>query len=99
MNVPVDQFAVAGPWTPSVIPKYGWGVTMKKRTFSLPDEVSEQLDAAAAGNASAYVADAVRDKIARDRAKASVRAAYGPPDLDAYTYWVEKFTAGRPALP
>ena len=31
-----------------------------KRTFSLPAEVSEQLDQAAAGNASAFVAEAIR---------------------------------------
>ena len=33
----------------------------RKRTFSLPDDLSAELDRAAGGNASAYVTEAVPD--------------------------------------
>ena len=66
-----------------------------KRTFSLPDDVSEQLDHAAGGNASAFVADAVRARIARDESALRIRAAYGEPDPDAYSYWQDRLTGGQ----
>lgn len=68
-----------------------------KRTFSLPDDVSAQLDEAANGNASSYVAEAVRAKVARDAAAARIRSAYGRPDPDAYAYWRAKLTQDLPA--
>jgi len=71
-----------------------------KRSFSLPDEVSEQLDAQAPGNASAYVADAVREKAARDRAWARYVELYGEPDgavRDAMSFWRQRLV--DPAAP
>jgi hypothetical protein len=76
-----------------------------KRTFSLPDDVSGQLDEAAGGNASAYVAEAVRSRLARDAAAAALREAYGEPDPAAYAYWMGQLTrplavgAGNDAAP
>jgi hypothetical protein len=64
-----------------------------KRTFSLPDDVSEQLDQAAPGNASAFVADALRERIVRDAAAARIRQAYGEPDPAAYDYWIKRLSA------
>ena len=69
----------------------------RKRTFSLPDELSSRLDEVAAGNASAYVADAVRAKLERDAAAARIVAAYGEPDPGAYAYWLERLSQ-RPGL-
>jgi hypothetical protein len=69
----------------------------RKRTFSLPDELSSRLDEVADGNASAYVADAVRAKLERDAAAARIVAAYGQPDPGAYAYWLERLTQ-RPGL-
>lgn len=62
----------------------------KKRTFSLPDELSDQLDAVAPENASAFVAEAVRSRIAHQAAAARLRAAYGDPDPAALAYWMAK---------
>lgn len=64
----------------------------RKRTFSLPDEVSDQLTEVAGDNASAYVTEAVRAKLARDAAAAAIRQAYGPVDPDAYAYWTQRLT-------
>ena len=61
----------------------------RKRTFSLPDEISEQLDAVAGDNVSAYVAEAVRARIARDTAAARIQQAYKI-DGTAYNYWIER---------
>ena len=83
------------PVDPTVWPGYDPGMT-KKRTFSLPDDVSDQIDRVAAGNASAYVAAAVRDKLARDSAAAAIRAAYGEPDPTAYQYWIQHLTPDQP---
>jgi len=67
-----------------------------KRTFSLPDDISSLLDEAAEGNASAYVAEALRIRIDRDHAAAKVRAQYGSPDPDAYNYWLSRLTEPDP---
>lgn len=64
----------------------------RKRTFSLPDDVSALLDQVAGGNASAYVADAVRARIDRDVAAQRIRQAYGEPDPAAYAHWVQRLT-------
>lgn len=69
----------------------------RKRTFSLPDDVSDQLDQVAGDNASAYVAEAVRDRIARDAAAERIRRAYGGIDQAAYDSWVERLTGTTPA--
>ena len=68
----------------------------RKRTFSLPDEVSADLDRLAPTNASAFVADAVRAKIDQITAAQRIREAYGDPDPIAYAYWLERLAAGRP---
>ena len=67
----------------------------RKRTFSLPDEVSDQLDRVAPENASAFVTDAVRAKIERDAAAERIKDAYGEPDPVAYAFWVGKLAGGR----
>jgi hypothetical protein len=60
----------------------------QRRTFSLPDDVAAALDAAAQGNASAYVASALREKARRDADLARIDAAYGrPADPDALDHW------------
>ncbi len=64
-----------------------------RRTFSLPDDLAQQLDetvAAAGGNASAVVAEALRTRIARDAYRTRLNAAYGEPDPDAYAYWQQR---------
>jgi hypothetical protein len=80
------------PQTPPVWLRYDSGMT-RKRTFSLPDDLSDALDRVAGGNASAYITAAVRDKIARDQAAQRIRDAYGEPDPEAYTYWVERLAS------
>jgi predicted transcriptional regulator len=64
----------------------------RKRTFSLPDEVSDALDQVAGDNASAYVAEALRDRMAREAAAQRIRAAYGEIDQAAYDHWVQRLT-------
>ena len=64
-----------------------------KRTFSLPEDVSGELDRQAGGNASAFVAAAVREKAARDRLWGRfLELNDGPPDPDAYAYWQQRLT-------
>ena len=46
----------------------------RKRTFSLPDDLSDELDRASGGNASAYVADAVREALVADSLHLAVAA-------------------------
>lgn len=66
---------------------YARGVT-QRRTFSLPDDVATALDAAAGGNASAYVTAALREKSRRDADLARIEAAYGrPADPAAIAHW------------
>jgi hypothetical protein len=67
----------------------------RKRTFSLPDDLSDELDRAAGGNASAFVADAVRDRLARDAAVGRIDALYGPPDPQAMEWAMELLTGRR----
>ena len=86
------------PTTTPVWLEYRTGMT-RKRTFSLPDDLSTELDALAGGNASAYVTAAVRDRIARDRAARQIRDLYGEPDPQAYRYWVERLTGQTPPGP
>lgn len=71
----------------------------RKRTFSLPDDLSDELDRVAGGNASAYVTAAVRDRIARDHAAQQIRDLYGEPDPAAYRYWIERLTGQEPSGP
>ena len=78
--------------------EYDFGMT-RKRTFSLPDDLSDQLDQVAGGNASAYVTAAVRDRIARDRAARQIRELYGEPDPEAYQHWIERLTGQAPSGP
>lgn len=68
----------------------------RKRTFSLPDDLSEQLDRAAGGNASAYVADAVRERLLRDAAVGRIDELFGPPDPEAMQ-WAMELLTGKPA--
>jgi hypothetical protein len=70
----------------------------RKRTFSLPDDLSDELDRAAAGNASAFVADAVRDRLARDAAVGRIDELYGPPDPEALEWAMELLTGSRAAV-
>lgn len=84
--------------TDPVWQEYDSGMT-RKRTFSLPDDLSDQLDQVAGGNASAYVTAAVRDRIARDRAARQIRELYGEPDPEAYRYWIERLTGQAPSGP
>lgn len=71
----------------------------RKRTFSLPDDLSDELDRAAGGNASAYVADAVRERLARDAAVGRIDELYGPPDPQALEWAMELLTGKRSAAP
>ena len=75
--------------------KYSLGMT-RKRTFSLPDDVSDQVDRAAGGNVSAFVTAALRVRLARDAAAERIRHAYGDPDPEAYAYWVRRLTPSDP---
>lgn len=68
----------------------------RKRTFSLPDDVSADLDRLAPQNASAFVADAVRAKIDQITAAHRIREAYGEPDPSAYAYWLERLAPVSP---
>ena len=86
------------PQTPPVWLRYDSGMT-RKRTFSLPDDLSDELDRVAGGNASAYITSAVRDKIARDQAATRIRNAYGEPAPRAYQYWVERLTGAPTGNP
>ena len=74
----------------------------RRRTFSLPDDVAAALDAAAGGNASAYVAAAVREKTRRDADLHRIEAVYGRPvDAEARAHWyrVLGVTSDSPATP
>ncbi|MBI4944048.1 MAG: hypothetical protein HY830_25180 [Actinobacteria bacterium] len=71
----------------------------RKRTFSLPDDLSDELDRAAGGNASAYVADAVRERHARAAAVGRIDELFGPPDPEAMDWAMELLTGKRPATP
>ena len=60
----------------------------QRRTFSLPDDVAAALDAASGGNASAYVAAALREKARRETDLARMEAAFGRgADPDAVAHW------------
>jgi metal-responsive CopG/Arc/MetJ family transcriptional regulator len=71
----------------------------RKRTFSLPDELSSQLDRVAGSNVSAYVAEAVRARISRDEATDRIREAYGQIDSAAYQAWVARLGGDPLAVP
>ncbi len=67
----------------------------QRRTFSLPDDVAKALDAVAGGNASAYVAAALREKVRRDADLDRIEQAYGrPADPSAVAYWENLFGVG-----
>lgn len=64
-----------------------------KRSFSLPDDVSAQIDTQAPGNASAFVADAIREKASREQAWAKYVHLYGEPDPaveEAMSFWQQR---------
>lgn len=61
----------------------------RRRAISLPSELDDQLQAAAGGNVSAYVAGAVRAQLDRDR----IRAVFGEPDPELYAALLKQFTA------
>jgi hypothetical protein len=67
-------------------------MTTVKRAFTLPEDVSQALDEVSGGNASAYVTEAVRRRIDRERAAARIREAYGTIDQGAYDMWVARLT-------
>lgn len=70
----------------------------RKRSFSLPDDLSDELDRVCGGNASAYVADAVRERLARDAAVGRIDALYGPPDPQALQWAMELLTGKRTSV-
>jgi hypothetical protein len=70
----------------------------RKRTFSLPDDLSDELDRAAGGNASAFVADAIRERLVRDAAVGRIDELYGPPDPEAMEWAMELLTGKRAAV-
>lgn len=53
------------------------GMTVK-RTFSLPDRISQQLDQVCGGNASAYVAEALEQRLDRDLLLRQLDELWGP---------------------
>lgn len=56
----------------------------------MDDDLSARLDAAAGSNASAYVAQAVAERLDREAAAQRIRDAYGEPDPAAYAYWIDR---------
>lgn len=55
-----------------------------KRTFSLPDEVSAALDRVSGGNASAYVAETITQRLDREDYLAQLRAIPGWPTPETH---------------
>jgi hypothetical protein len=70
----------------------------RKRTFSLPDDLSGELDRAAGGNASAYVAEAIRERLVRDAAVGRIDELFGPPDPEAMDWAMELLTGKRASV-
>jgi hypothetical protein len=70
----------------------------RKRTFSLPDDLSDDLDRAAAGNASAFVAEAIRERLVRDAAVGRIDELFGPPDPAAMEWAMELLTGKRASV-
>ena len=68
----------------------------RKRTFSLPDDVSSQLDAAAGDNASAFVVEALREKLDRARFLDQLQDLWGPL-TDAHARAWARQSLGLPA--
>jgi hypothetical protein len=64
----------------------------------LPDDVSSQLDAAAGDNASAFVAEALREKLDRARFLDQLHDLWGPlTDADAHVRAWARRSLGLPA--
>ncbi len=65
------------------------GMTVK-RTFSLPDRISQQLDELSGGNASAYVAEALEQKLDRDLLLKQLDDLWGPITDPAALAWARR---------